>query len=120
MIVLPSIVTFGMDDRVAADLGFGTDVCVRRIDKRHAVFDHQSADGRAAEEVLKLSQLGARVDSGNFAAIVVQIDTDSSATRQNDLGNVRQVILALIVRRLDFAAERSIKFLRVKAVDAAS
>src|SRR4029079_12439006 len=56
-------------------------------------------------------------DSGNLAAVAVEIDADCSATRKDDLGDVRQVVFALIIRRFDFA-QCSVQFFCVKTVDA--
>ena len=88
---------------VAADLGFGADVSMRRIDKRHTAFDHQTPNRRAPYEVLKLRQLSPRIDPINFARLAVQINTDLAAVFQDDCGHVRQIVLTLIVRRLDLA-----------------
>src|ERR1051326_9280717 len=96
----------GIDERVAADLRVGTDVGVRRIDKGHAVVDHQPANGVASQEVFKLRELGARVDTGDFASIVVNEDFNFAPTCEHDLGNVGQVILALLVFWFEAAQRR--------------
>src|SRR6185503_4673275 len=106
-----------MDDRVAPNLSFRTDVRVRRIDERYAALDHQPPNCRATNEVLKLSKLGACVDPGNFARVVVEINTYLAAARQDDFSNVRQVILTLIILRLDFA-QRVEQIFRFETVDA--
>src|SRR5688572_24966914 len=107
-----------MDDRVAPDLSFGADVRVRGIDKSHAALQHQLTNCRATYEVLKLGQLGARVNPINFPSIVVQVHTDLTAARQNNSRYVGQIVLALIVGGLDLAkgAEKISCF---EAVDAA-
>src|SRR5262249_54445939 len=107
----------GIDDRVAADLRVRADICMRWIDKRHAVFDHQPANGVATHQVLKLGQLSSRVNTGNFARIVVRENLDLAALRKNDLGNVSQVILTLLVLWFD-ALQRLEEIRRFEAVDA--
>ncbi len=96
-----------IDDCVAANLSFGADVCVRWIDKRHAAFDHQFADCRSSQQILKFRQFGARVDAGYLAVVVVKVDTHTSALGENDFGNVSQVVLTLIVGRLTLRKARN-------------
>src|SRR6185369_15002093 len=56
-------------------------------------------------------------DSVNLAAVAVKIDADCPTTRKDDLGDVCQIVLTLIVSRLDFA-KRSIQLFSLEAVDA--
>src|SRR6185503_12362388 len=56
------------------------------------------------------------VDTRYFAWIVVQINADCAAQRKDDLGDVRKVILALVVCRLN-ASQRLKQVARFKAID---
>src|SRR5687768_10889810 len=90
---------------------------MRRIDERDTTVSHQATNRRATQKVLKLRQLRSRVNTINFARIVVQINANRSAAGHDDLGHIGQVILTLIILRLDLT-QRLEEFLRLEAVDA--
>src|SRR5882762_1403181 len=89
---------------------------MRRIDKSHTALGHQSADGLATQKVFKLSQLSPGINAGNLTGIAMQIDVDQFAIRQKYLGNIRQIVLTLLVARVD-SFERGKQFAAVEAVD---
>jgi hypothetical protein len=90
-----------MNDSVATDLSFRTDVGMRGINKRHATFDHQPSNRIAADQIFKLREFGACVDARNLARVRVRENFNLATRRENDLGNVSQVILTLLVLRFD-------------------
>src|SRR5205085_6196574 len=75
-----------MNDAVATELRFRTDISVRRIDKGDANLDHQSPDRIPPQQILKLRQFGSRVDAGDFARIAVPENFNLPTVLQHDLG----------------------------------
>src|SRR5207302_8598533 len=66
----------GMNHAVATDLRFVAHVCVGRIDESYAFIEHQASDRSAPKQVLEFSQLGARINTRDFAGVVMMIDSD--------------------------------------------
>ena len=86
-----------MDYTVAADPRFVADVGVRRIDKGHACFQHQAPNCAAAQKVFELGQIRARIDAGDFAGVVVLVQSNLFLSVSQDSRHIGQVIFAFAI-----------------------
>src|SRR5882672_11226769 len=78
-----------IDDAVAAELCFGADVGMRRIQKSYASFDHEFANRATTHQVFKFRQLGPGVDSGDLPSVAVNININALAIGQKYLRYIR-------------------------------
>ena len=73
---------------------------MRRIDKGHACFQHQAPNCAAAQKVFELGQIRARIDAGDFAGVVVLVQSNLFLSVSQDSRHIGEVIFALAVAGL--------------------
>src|SRR5262249_30494185 len=106
-----------MDDAIPAYPIPATGVAVRRINKGNSSVGHQSSNSATAQKVLEFGQLGAGIDAGNLARVLMLKEREAVPFGFQDRRDVGQIVFTLAINGTHTLKGRE-QLIRVKAVDA--
>jgi hypothetical protein len=88
-----------MDHTVATYLRIAADVCVRGVQERHPILQHQTPNSCASQEIFEFRKFRARVNARDLARVGMLIQGDALLFCLQDGRHVGQIIFALTVSR---------------------